>query len=227
MRNKKNTYLEKTVGVAIFSALAVVIALACSAIPKVQGFLSLDVKDAVISIAAFIYGPTAGVLIAFIAAFIEFLTFSTTAWYGFIMNFASSAVFALVAASIYKFRRTLNGALAGYLLAVIATTGVMLLLNNYVTPVYLMEFMKMPESVASQTVVELLPKVLLPFNLAKSILNASIAMLIYKPIVIALRRSGIASGGKNGVTFNRASVVIIAVGLAAMTTALTILFIIW
>lgn len=224
---KNNTYLEKAMGVAIFSALAYVVALVCNVIPPVSGFLSLDVKDAVISIAAFIYGPISGVLIAFIAAFIEFLTFSTTAWYGFIMNFASSAVFSLVAAFIYKFKRTLNGALIGYLSAVILTTGVMLILNNFVTPIYLVEFMKMPESVAIDTVIDLLPKVLLPFNLAKSIMNAAVAMLLYKPIVSALRKAKIAHGGKSTVSFNKGSVVILIVGGVALATSITILLLIW
>ena len=86
--NRKTTdkpYLEKVVGISIFSALAVIVAFVFNIIPPVAGFLSLDVKDAVIAIAAFIYGPISGVIIAFLAAFIEFLTFSTTAWYGFIM----------------------------------------------------------------------------------------------------------------------------------------------
>ena len=226
MRNNK-AYLEKTIGIAIFSALAFVVALVCNVIPPVSGFLSLDVKDAVISIAAFVYGPVSGVIIAFLAAFIEFLTFSTTAWYGFIMNFASSAVFALTAASIYKLKRTLNGALVGYLSAVVLTTGVMLLLNNFVTPVYLVEFMKMPEAVASRTVMDLLPKVLLPFNLAKSIMNAALAMLIYKPVVVALRKARIASGGKSSLSFNRGSVVILVIGVIALAVSIAMLLMIW
>ena len=224
---KNKTYLEKVVGISIFSALAFVVALMCNVIPPVQGFLSLDVKDAVIAIASFIYGPISGVLIAFIAAFIEFLTFSTTAWYGFIMNFASSAVFSLTAALIYKFRRTLNGALIGFFSAVIATTGVMLLLNSFVTPIYLIEFLKMPEAVAKSTVVELLPKVLLPFNLAKSIMNASVAMLLYKPIVLALRKAKITSKGEKYVSFNKSSIVIIVLGSALLITSIIILLAIW
>ena len=225
--NKNRVSLEKVVGVAIFSALAYVVALVCNVIPPVQGFLSLDVKDAVISIAAFIYGPVSGVLIAFIAAFIEFLTFSTTAWYGFIMNFASSAVFSLTAATIYKLHRTLNGALIGYFSAIILTTGVMLILNKFVTPVYLIEFMKMPAEVAKSTVIELLPKVLLPFNLAKSIMNASVAMLLYKPIVMALRKARITGGDKGSVSFNRKSILILVVGGVMLVASVVILLFIW
>jgi riboflavin transporter FmnP len=224
---KNKTYLEKVVGISIFSALAFVVALMCNVIPPVQGFLSLDVKDAVIAIASFIYGPISGVLIAFIAAFIEFLTFSTTAWYGFIMNFASSAVFSLTAALIYKFRRTLNGALIGFFSAVIATTGVMLLLNSFVTPIYLIEFLKMPEAVAKSTVVELLPKVLLPFNLAKSIMNASVAMLLYKPIINGLRMANLIPRSEHKSSFNKNTIIILSVGGALLAASVAIFIVLW
>ena len=211
--NKVN--LQKVIGIAIFSALAFVVALICNVIPPVAGFLSLDAKDAVIAIASLFYGPIAGVIIAFIAAFVEFITFSTTAWYGFIMNFASSAVFSLVTATIYKYRRSLNGALIGFFAAIIATTGVMLILNSFVTPIYLVEFMGMPKAAATETVIDLLPKVLLPFNLAKSIMNASVAMLLYKPVVTALRKSRLtlnpgrkeAENAKISTAFNKSSVI--------------------
>ncbi len=224
-KNKK--LLETVIGISIFSALAFIVAFVFNIIPPVAGFLSLDAKDAVISIASLIYGPIAGVLISFIAALLEFFTFSTTAWYGFIMNFASSAVFALTAASIYKIKRSINGALAGLLSAVIMTTGVMLLLNSFVTPVYLEKFLGMPENAATEMVVELLPKVLLPFNLAKSIMNAAVAMLLYKPIIMALRKVKFVSGGKSSMSFNKKSVLILTIGIVALAVSITILLLIW
>ncbi len=232
---KNNIYLQKVVGISIFSALAFVVALVCNVIPPIAGFLSLDVKDAVITIAAFIYGPVSGIIIAFIAAFIELVTFSTTAWYGFIMNFASSAVFSIVAATIYKYRRSLNGALIGFFAAITATTGVMLLLNSFVTPVYLTEFVGMPKMAATEMVIDLLPKVLFPFNLAKSILNASLAMLLYKPVVTALRKQRITHNTKNVdegsakavMSFNKNSVIIIVVGSILLVTSIIILLLIW
>ena len=97
---------RRYVGIAVFSALSFIVALICQIIPPIAGFLSLDFKDAVIAMASFVYGPVSAVLIAFIAAFIEFVTISSTGWYGFIMNFASSAVFSLVASLIYKRKKT-------------------------------------------------------------------------------------------------------------------------
>lgn len=218
--------LEKVIGISIFSALAFIIALICNIIPPIAGFLSLDVKDAVIAIASFIYGPISGVVIAFIAAFIEFLTFSTTGWYGFVMNFASSAVFSLTAALIYKRIRTINGAIISFLAAVVATTGVMLLLNNFVTPFYLVDFVGMPKNVATETVIGLLPKVLLPFNFAKSLLNASIAVMLYKPLLLALSKAKIIKQREVNYKFNRNSVIILSVGAVFLAVAVVIFLII-
>lgn len=220
--------LEKVIGISIFSALAFIVALICSIIPPIAGFLSLDVKDAVIAIAAFIYGPTSGVVIAFIAALIEFLTltFTTTGWYGFVMNFVSSAVFSLTAALIYKRIRTINGAIISFLAAVVTTTGVMLLLNNFVTPIYLVEFQGMPKNVATETVIGLLPKVLLPFNFAKSLLNASIAVMLYKPLLLALSKAKIIKQREVNYKFNRNSVIILSVGAVFLAVAVVIFLII-
>ena len=228
MNNQKKSTkeLEKVIGISIFSALAVIVAFVCNVIPPIQGFLSLDIKDAVIAIAAFIYGPISGVIIAFLAAFIEFLTFSTTAWYGLIMNFASSAVFTLTASLIYKKIRTANGAIISTSAAVISTTAVMLLLNNFVTPIYLTDFVGMPKTVATSTVIELLPKVLLPFNFAKSLLNASVSIMLYKPVLTALSKAGIVKTKSASLSFNKNTRIILAVGTLCLICSVVILIII-
>jgi riboflavin transporter FmnP len=225
-KNLKNRIeLEKVIGISIFSALAVIVALVCNIIPPIAGFLSLDVKDAVIAIAAFIYGPVSGVIIAFIAAFIEFLTFSTTAWYGLIMNFASSAVFTLTAALIYKKFRTINGAIASFLAAVISTTAVMLILNNLVTPLYLTRFLGMPHTKAVSTVLDLLPRVLLPFNFAKALLNASVSIMLYKPVLAALSKAKIIKTKSASLNFNKNTKIIIAVGALCLICSVIIFII--
>ena len=214
--------IKKMCGIAIFSALAFVVALVCNVIPPVAGFLSLDVKDAVIAIASFAYGPLSAVIISFIAAAIEWLTFSTTGWYGFIMNFASSAVFSLTASLIYRKFRSINGALSAFFAAVIATAGVMLLLNIFVTPIYLFDYIKvMPADAARKYVMSILPTILLPFNLAKALLNSSVAMLLYKPITLALSRARLIEGKSAKLTFNKYSVIILVVGTVALALAIT------
>ncbi len=225
-KQKSTASLEKVIGISIFSALAFVVAFVCNIVPPIAGFLSLDVKDAVIAIAAFIYGPVSGLIIAFIAAFIEFLTFSTTAWYGLIMNFASSAVFTLTASLIYKKIRTINGAIIAFTAAVIATTGVMLLLNNFVTPVYLTSpLVGMPKEAASSMVLDLLPRVLLPFNFAKSMLNASVAIMLYKPVLAALSKAKIIQTKSASLSFNKNTRLVLIIGSTALVVSVVIFLI--
>ena len=223
---KKKINVNQISGIAVFSALAVVVALVCQVIPNVSGFLSLDAKDAVIAMASFIYGPVSAVVIAFIAAFIEAISFSTTEWYGFIMNFASSAAFSLTASLIYKKHRSLNGALVGFLAAIIVTTSVMLLLNIFVTPLFLVYKGFAPNlEVAKEIVRGMLAKVLLPFNFAKTLLNSALAMMLYKPISNAMSHIGL-NKKKMGTKFNKNSVIILIVGSIALALSLLILFII-
>ena len=183
MENKKNKLETKViVGIAVFSALAFVLS---QVIRFPVMFLTFDVKDAIICISAFIYGPIAAPVVSLIAALLELITnISGTGVYGFLMNFLSSASLATVASLIYYKWRTLNGAIVSLVLAVIAMVAVMMGANILITPYYM-------TGGSVEAVVQLIPSVLLPFNLAKGLLNAAITLLIYKPVKVAMKRAGL------------------------------------
>lgn len=146
-------------------------------------FLKYDPKDVIIAIGGFIYGPLASALISTVVSFIEMFTTSDTGIIGLIMNILASCSFACVAAWIYKKDHTLKGAVLGLLAGVGIMTAVMLLWNYLITPIYM--------GYPREAVAELLIPAFLPFNLLKGGLNAAITMLLYKPIVTALRRGGL------------------------------------
>ena len=152
-------------------------------------FLTFDFKDAVIAISALIYGPLAGLFSSLIVALTEFVTFSDTGVYGLIMNFLSSAAFSVIGGFIYKYRRTFLGAILSGMASVLAVTTVMLMANLCITPYYM--------HVDRSVVVELIPGVLLPFNLLKSVINASLTLLIYKPMTKAFGRLGLIERKQN------------------------------
>ncbi len=220
VKNKAKQILttEKMVGIGIFSALAFVASLFVRF--PVQ-FLTFDAKDAVITIAAFVYGPLSAAIISLIVAFIEMITVSTTMWYGFLMNFASSAIFSVTASLIYRKKRNLNGAIIALYSAIAATVSVMLLLNIFITPLYF----GMP--VADPYVMDMLPTLLLPFNFAKALMNSAIVMLIYKPVVTALKRLGLVKtqGGSSAMTFNRTTKIILALGAVGLILSIAIFLI--
>ena len=84
------------------------------------GFLTFDIKDAVLAIASLLYGPLTGVFASAAVALLELVTVSDTGIYGLIMNFLSSATFTSVVGLIYKYRHSMSGAVVG---AVAAITG--------------------------------------------------------------------------------------------------------
>ena len=214
-QNKKRFSFDtkRLVGMAMFAALAYGVTFVFR-IP-VQ-FLTFDAKDAVLTIAAFIYGPIAAIIMSLIPALIEFITISSTGFWGFLMNFASSACFSFTASVIYKYRRSFNGAIIGLYASVLATTALMMVMNILVTPIY----MKVPREV----VFDLLPTLLLPFNFAKALMNAAIAMLIYKPVSIAMKRAKLIEG-KMDAKFNKQSVIMLIIGGVTLAASITIFLI--
>ena len=167
---KRNSiYIKKLTALAVFAALAYVIHF----IHIPVSFLNLDFKDVVMTVAGMYFGPVSGVVVAIAVPLLEFPT-SETGIYGLIMNLISSVTFVGVASLIYRFKRTLSGAIIALISAAMSMTAVMMLANLFVTPFYM--------GVSRGDVVALIPTMLLPFNATKSILNASLTLCLYKPM---------------------------------------------
>ena len=179
MKTNNTEKTKKLVTIALFCAIAYV---AMNFRINVS-FLTYDLKDAFITIAALFLGPISGVAISVIVALLEFITVSDTGPYGLIMNILSSTVFAFIPAVIYKYRRKLSGAILGLTISCLCTVTVMLVANLLITPYYM--------NVSTEAVIALIPTLLLPFNAIKSILNASLVLLLYKPVTKALKASGL------------------------------------
>lgn len=200
---------RRLVALSMFCALAYVVTLVFHI--KVS-FLTFDAKDAVVAIAAMLFGPLSGVVIAGVVATIEALSVSDTGFWGWLMNFISTAVFAAVAAVIYRRFKAMWSAVVGLAVSVVATTAVMLLLNLLVTPIY--------THAPLETILDLLPKLLFPFNLTKALLNASLVMLFYKPLSTALKKAHVlpheAGGHVYRLTWQSVCFMIAALVLAAI-----------
>ena len=174
---------------AMFTAVSFIAVLLGKIIPNVM-FLSYEPKDAVIVIAGFIFGPMASAIITVLVSFIEMITISDTGPYGFIMNAISTCAFSVPAAWIYKKYRSQHGAVAGLAVGVVVLTVTMVLWNYIITPIY----MGQPREV----VAGMLATLFLPFNLIKGGINAGLAMLLYKPVVNALRKAKLIDPSSSG-----------------------------
>ena len=210
---RKHNYIKKMVLVAVFTALAYVVALVIRF--PVPPFLTLDLKDAVIAIGGMACGPISAVLITAYVALLEFISVGDTGVYGLIMDIISSVGFALTASLVYKYRKTFSGAIVALCSAVAVMTAMMLVANLVITPYYM--------GVSVEAVKGLIPTLLLPFNFLKALLNAGVVALLYKPLTGAL--SGVL--GKEKVRkkeIHLKTVLLIVVSVLLITVSLLILF---
>lgn len=213
---KPNT--KKLVTLAMLAAIScITVALfRIPVFPPPVDFLKLEFKDVVIAIGGFLYGPLSALLISAVVSLVEMITVSTTGPIGAVMNLLSTCSFACTAAFIYKRRRTVNGALVGLLTGSVTMTVVMLLWNWLITPLY----MGYPRAAVEAM---LLPY-FLPFNALKAGLNTALTMVLYKPVVKTLRKTGLLEQRTQGAAPSRLGVYLFAgVLLATCIIALLVL----
>ena len=211
--------IKKLCGMAVFVAFAVVVTLLTKWLRVAH--LTFDAKDAVITIAAYIYGPLPALTMSIATSILETVTFGgDTGPYGLFMNILSTATFSLVASIIYKKKRNIKGAITGLLSAALVTTAVMLLANIFVTPFYL----GLP--LFAPAIMKSIPTLILPFTLAKALMNSALVMYLYKPVLAALRGAHLVEGSaKSTLSFNKNSKISFAVGLVVIVLSAAIFII--
>ena len=170
---------------AMLTAIAYVVMILSKMLPQVSGFLQLDLKDTIICIGGFLFGPLSAAVISIVVAVVEMFTYSDTGIIGCIMNMLATCAFTCTASFVYAKVRTKKGAILGLALGVIVLAAVMLLWNYLITPLYMTDFSR-------AQIAAMLPTIFLPFNLVKGGLNMAVILLIYKPVVTALRKARLA-----------------------------------
>lgn len=174
-----NSKTKKLTTVGMLCAFAYV-ATVIGRVPLVL-FLKYDPKDIIIAISGLIFGPLTSFSVALIVSLVEMFTISENGILGFLMNVISSCSFACTAAFIYKKKRKLSGAIVGLFCGWGCMVLVMLLWNYLITPIYM--------GYPREAVVELMIPAFLPFNLIKGGLNVAMTMILYKPVITALRHA--------------------------------------
>lgn len=185
----KKMHTKTITSVAMLTGIAYIVMLLSKLMPSVM-FLDFDFKDVVICIGGFTFGPLFAVILSTLVSFLEMITISTTGPFGFLMNVLATCSFSCTASFLYKKFHTKKGAVLGLASGVVCLVTVMLLWNYLFTPFY----MGQPrEAIASM----LLP-IFLPFNLAKGGMNMAATLLLYKPVVTAMRKACLVPPSKTG-----------------------------
>ena len=108
----------------------------------------------------------------------------------------------------------MTGAVVGLFIAVLTYTIMMVPLNLLITPIYTGQ--------PVEAVAGLLIPLLIPFNFAKSVLNAAVVMILYKPIVTALRATKLVRGDTKSTKIGKTTVIILAVALVTLLVAIVV-----
>ena len=212
---KKTFSVKEMVLIAMLAAIAYVI-VALIRIPVVL-FLKYEPKDVIITIGGFLMGPLAAFVTSLVVSLVEMVTISDTGPIGALMNLLSTCSFACTAALIYKKRHTLSGAILGLLLGSVVMVAAMLLWNWLITPLYM--------GVARSVVEGMLVPAFLPFNLLKAGLNSALVLVLYKPLVTALRKANLApSQVKSSGKGTKAGAMILGLILLATCILLLLVF---
>lgn len=218
-RSTSQYSLKTWVALAMLTAVAFVVMLLSKMLPSVNGFLDFDFKDVVICIAGFIYGPLAAALVSIVVALIEMFTISHTGPIGLLMNIIATCSFCCTATFVYKKHHTMRGAVLGLTLGTMVLVAVMLLWNYLITPIY--------QGVPRDVVAAMLPTVFLPFNLVKGGMNMAATLLLYKPIVTALRKAGLVAPSKSGGQGKKLNPGFLLFSLALLATFVTCALVLW
>lgn len=215
MKNRTDNLMKirRLVIVAMFTALAYVVMLMIHF--PVQ-FLTLDLKDAVITLCGLAFGPLSALFIAIVVPLLELVTVSSTGLYGLIMNIIGSVSFSLTVSLIYKRKKNFFSAILGLISGVLAMTAAMMVANLIITPLY--------NHIPVSAVRDMIPTLLLPFNLVKAVLNAALVLLLYKPVSTLLQKTGFLPKSEHKFRLDWRTVTVMIIALVLIVTSFIVIF---
>lgn len=191
---KKRTLLLTRV--SALSVIAFLLMYLEISLPFFPDFLKIDISDVPVLIGTYAMGPWTGVIILLVKDILHLIFKGATMGIGEFADFVIGSSFMLVAGYVYKYRRTLSGALTGMILATLTMAIVGSLMNYYVLlPLYqavlgfpLKAIIGMGAKV-NKHIIDLRSLVvlsILPFNILKGVIVSFITILLYKRVSFIL-----------------------------------------
>ena len=188
-RGGVNVKLRRLTGCAMLAAAAYVLMFLEFPIPLMPPFIKMDFSELPALIAAFAYGPAAGVIVCLVKNLIHLVN-TQTGGVGELSNFILGAVFVFTAGIIYKKKHNKRGAVIGSLAGALVMGLVSLVTNYYIVyPIYT-NFMPMEAIIGAYQLIYPGVKDLwgcllifnLPFTVCKGLCSVVITLLIYKKL---------------------------------------------
>ncbi len=160
---------------ALLTAMAVVLQLMGALMPKIGGFLDIELSDLPAIVGTLALGPLCGVIIEALKNIIH-CAVTTTGFVGELANFVINGTFVLVLGIIYKVNKTRKAAVIGFASATVLYTLAAMAANYFLMfPLY------MPDA-PMEVIASIILTTVTPFNIVKGIVLSIITLLIYKKI---------------------------------------------
>ena len=194
MQNNTIRFITRT---AIFGAIAGIlytVPFLAFALPIFPGFLKFHFDEIALFIAGFAYGPWVALAATFVRAAIKLpFDIGETMGVGVLTDILFSLAFVLPATFIYKYKRTIWGAIIGIGVGTICQLAVASLGNVFISiPFYLyvkgfeedqlLGFMQKANPAITDVRWSYVLFAVIPFNAIKDAIVIAITMLVYKPL---------------------------------------------
>ena len=185
--------------IGIFSAFALVLHLLDFPLPFAPSFYKLDFSEIPVLIGSYALGPVAGVMIEVVKIMLKLVIKGTsTAFIGDLANFVIGCSFILPASIMYRFRRTRGMAILSCVAGTLTITALGTAFNAfYLLPAF-SKFYGMPMDTLIGMGTSINPKItsitsfvilaVAPLNLIKGAAVSIVTLLLYKPLMKALRK---------------------------------------
>lgn len=191
--NNSRKTINYVVKIAILAALSAVIMLLEFPLPFAPGFYKLDLSEAVILMGGFAMGPVAAAVIELIKNLINILlNGTTTAFVGEFANFLTGCALVVPASLIYKYHKTLKGAIVSLAVGTVSLVIIGSTFNYFVLIPAFSSMYHMPLDEIVSMGSKLNPLVsdlktlvvfaVAPFNIVKGVLCSLINLLLYKRV---------------------------------------------
>jgi riboflavin transporter len=174
MKTRMNVNLIVKLGMLSALSLVLMLAVRFPLIPSAP-FLEYEPGDVPALIGCFLYGPVYGLIITFVVSAVQAFTVSAgSGWVGAMMHIIATGTFVMTAGLIYRRLHTLKGAIIALAAGSISMTLIMIPLNLIITPLFL--------NVPLEVVKGMILTAIVPFNLAKAIINSLLTLAVYKAV---------------------------------------------
>ncbi len=163
---------RQLVTMALLCAIASLLSFVQIPLIPAASFLTYDASLMPAMVCGFAYGPGAGIAVGAIAAIIHGLILGE--WVGSLMNIVAALCFIWPAAVIYRRKHTFAGGILGLCVGVLAATAGAFVSNLTIGVAFWYG--------SADVILPLMLPAVLPFNLAKGIVNSVLTLIVYKAV---------------------------------------------